>query len=555
MKVEMALCEVKIRVKIIKRLTSSKMQQQNIKRRLGTLKRHLTSAVVSNEEHERLAWEEKSISYSTGMFRPVLFEADRLHCQVVFGVLPKDLVGTYYRNGPNAKHPAGPEDPYHLFDGDGMIAAFYIDAQQGVVFSHKWVQTERLIFDHKAGTSIYDFGSLASGKAVGHLPGVVNEDGVRMGKANTSLLSHHGKLLALEDADLPYHIHPGTLATLPHPGQRQVFDGDEVDDPRLPVFTAHPRVCPHTGELIGYGCMYSPSQEWTYARLSPEGKVLNTFNIPLNRSSYAHDFGCTREFAMVFDGSLSMDWKVVMASAMGKKIPAESSGHVWNFDRDTPGRIGVFPREATLSSQVRWFNVAPFCVSHTCCCFQEPTDPDVIVIVSNNIGNESFSPLFPAVTPLDPDANLHMYRLRWSTGTVEEEKVLWRGRSDFPTTNRQWRGATRYVYAAMLDYTEPEHCPQLVGFYKFDLVSNTMVRETWPSTCFGGEPLFVPRGQHGEEDDGFVLVLVNDMKSRRTELRVYDAQKLGTKNGHVATVQCPRRIVPLGTHGLWMNGV
>ena len=38
-------------------------------------------------------------------------------------------------------------------------------------------------------------------------PGVLNEDGVRMGKANTSLLYHHNKLLALEEADLPYVTH------------------------------------------------------------------------------------------------------------------------------------------------------------------------------------------------------------------------------------------------------------------------------------------------------------------------------------------------------------
>ena len=509
----------------------------------------------SADRTEQLAWEEPAVSFSTGMFRPVTREADNLTCRTIFGQLPTDLVGTYYRNGPNAKHPAGEDDPFHYFDGDGMVAAFRIPGGHGgdVTFSHKWVRTERLAYDDAAGKSIFDFGSLAEGKVVAHLPGVMNEAGVRMGKANTALVFHHEKFLALEEADMPYQIHPRTLQTLGN--GRQSFEGDDPADP-LSVFTAHPHVCPFTGEMVGYSCPYSPNPKWTYARMDPSGKILNRFSIDLPRTSYAHDFGCTRRFAMCFDGSLSMDWNVIMAAAMGTPPPAGKNG-VWKFDRDRPGRIGVFPRDATAASQVKWFEVAPFCVSHTACCWEDPRDGDVIVVVTNNIGHESFSAKFPAETPQDPDANLHMYRLRWSTGVVEEERVLWRGRSDFPTTNRQWKGTPRYVYAALLDYTEPQHCPQLFGFYKHDLRTGarTTVSYADTRTCFGGEPLFVPRVGGSTEDDGYVLVLVNNVPKKRTELRIYDAQKLeATAEGaHVATVECPRRITPLGTHGIWLN--
>ena len=130
---------------------------------------------------EQLAWEEPAVSFSTGMFRPVECEADNLDCRVILGKLPSDLVGTYYRNGPNAKHPASKDDPFHYFDGDGMVAAFRISGNKdSVKFSHKWVRTERLAYDDAAGKSIYDFGSLAEGKSVVQMPGVLN------GKENTS---------------------------------------------------------------------------------------------------------------------------------------------------------------------------------------------------------------------------------------------------------------------------------------------------------------------------------------------------------------------------------
>jgi carotenoid cleavage dioxygenase-like enzyme len=103
------------------------------KRRVQVLQKHLTATSV-----EELAWVEPTTSYSNGMFRPVLEETSQLEC-IVEGKIPNGLKnGTYYRNGPNAKFPAGASDFFHYFDGDGMIASFTFGST--VVFNHKWVQ-------------------------------------------------------------------------------------------------------------------------------------------------------------------------------------------------------------------------------------------------------------------------------------------------------------------------------------------------------------------------------------------------------------------------------
>ena len=97
--------------------------------------------------YEANAWTEKAINFSTGMFRPVLQEASNLKCTITYGEIPKDMpAGTYYRNGPNPYFPPEKNDPYHYFDGDGMIAAFTIPetTKETITFSHKWVKTERL---------------------------------------------------------------------------------------------------------------------------------------------------------------------------------------------------------------------------------------------------------------------------------------------------------------------------------------------------------------------------------------------------------------------------
>ena len=127
-----------------------------------------------------------------------------------------------------------------------------------------------------------------------------------------------------------------------------------------------------------------------------------------------------------------------------------------------------------------------------------------------------------------------------------------------PSTRRGWAGRPRFVYAALLDYEEPNHAPYLYGAYKFDLATGACREQVWGAKgrFQGGEPLFAPRPGSTREDDGWVLCLVNDKVLRRTELRVYDAADFGAPGGGaapVATVVCPRRLVPLGTHGLWLG--
>ena len=127
-------------------------------------------------------------------------------------------------------------------------------------------------------------------------------------------------------------------------------------------------------------------------------------------------------------------------------------------------------------------------------------------------------------------------------------------RSDFPTINPLYVGRPfRFVYCSLLDYQEPNHAPFLFGCYKFDLHTGRFREQIWGKGCLGGETLFVPRQKARSEDDGYLLVLVNNVPLRRTELRMYDALTLGNPNCLVATIACPRRIVPLGTHGLWVS--
>ena len=218
-------------------------------------------------------WAEVAVDFSSGMFRGVCSELvgiemgkGRDSLCLVQGAIPHDLpAGTYLRNGPNPQFSPRTDQPYHYFDGDGMIASFRFagaestSATRSVTFNHRWVQTERWISDRRRGASSYEFGSLSVGKPIFHE--VLNDAGERMGKANTSLVYHGGKLLALEEADVPYEVKLTSLDTV----GKYTFNG--ALEPGS-VFTAHPKLDPVTGELIGYGCAFGP-RVWQYYVISP----------------------------------------------------------------------------------------------------------------------------------------------------------------------------------------------------------------------------------------------------------------------------------------------
>ena len=93
-----------------------------------------------------------------------------------------------------------------------------------------------------------------------------NADGtrnLRASVANTHVVNHAGKTLALVESSLPYEI-SNDLET----SGAYDFGGKLVDS-----MTAHPKICPKTGELhfFGYGSIFAPHV--TYHRADANGEL------------------------------------------------------------------------------------------------------------------------------------------------------------------------------------------------------------------------------------------------------------------------------------------
>ncbi|KAI5390204.1 Dixin, variant 2 [Lathyrus oleraceus] len=101
------------------------------------------------------------------------------------------------------------------------------------------------------------------------------------GTANTALVYHHQKLLALSEGDKPYAI--------------KIFGMLDYDKRLGHNFTAHPKVDPFTGEMFTLG--YSHTAPYvTYRVISKDGFMQDPVPITISDPVLMHDFAIRELF-------------------------------------------------------------------------------------------------------------------------------------------------------------------------------------------------------------------------------------------------------------------
>jgi carotenoid cleavage dioxygenase len=465
-----------------------------------------------------------------GNAAPIHLEGDSPDL-VVRGEVPRDLFGAYYRNGANPQF--APRGGYMSFDGDGMIHAFFFEDGR-VRYKNRWVRSERFLLERAAGEAL--FGSLVD-------PGSTHRSvvGKSSNTANTNVLWHAGRLLALWEAGLPTEIDPLTLET------RGLFDFDGAltrrIDPAIArqlgqesvagdgpgIMTAHPKIDPETGEMLFFGYSATPPC-LVFNVASAEGELLRSEEIDVPFPSMMHDFIVTRDhvvfpiFPAVFDFE---------AMAKGTAILA------WKPEKGT--HLGVMPRNGG-NADVRWFQSDPCFVFHP---INGRTQGDRIVA---ELTRFDALPMFGAQGITAP--TYWRWTIDLAGGSVKEEQL-----DDLPTEFQ--RIDERFAGRSYRQSFGPCAVPEQSGSFgfgslvRYDIASGArQIHPSRPGTSMG-EPVFVPRSDDAPDGDGFVLVLAYRDDEKRSDLLILDAQNLGDEP--LAVVNLPVR-VPEGFHGNWKPG-
>lgn len=462
--------------------------------------------------------------YLTGNFGPVHeeVEAERLP---ILGELPAGLSGMFVRNGPNPQF--SPIGRYHWFDGDGMLHGVRI-GDGGASYRNRSVRTQRYEAEHAAGNALYT--GLAEPRPSDGPP-----DPAKRNTANTALVWHDGRLLALWEGGAPHEVRLPGLATVgPYD-----YCGKLVS-----AFTAHPKVDEVTGEMMFFG--YSPAVPpyVRYSVVSREGEIVRTVPIDLPVGVMMHDFAVTEHYTIFMDLPLTFRLERVLRGEMP-----------FVFERDRPSRFGILPRHGD-SNDVRWFEGPSCYVFHTLNAFE---DGDEVVLDACRMATTNV--LAPATRPRsadsevggkhdDPNARLHRWRFNLASGQMREQ-ALDDIPSDFPRVDDRLIGRrTRFGYSARMARLGPDEPPVFDALIKYDLETGRSETHDFGRGRYGGEGVVVPRPDAVAEDDGWLLTFVYDTREGTSELVVVDARQMS--DAPVARILIPQR-VPYGFHGAWVS--
>ena len=169
-------------------------------------------------------------------YAPFGAEVDVRDCEVE-GKIPANLSGGFYAVGPDPMYPLAPGNI--PFDGDGHVRLFRIRNGR-VDYRSRYVRTERYVAQDAARRNLMP---MYRNPALDD-PSV---RGLSRSTANTHVIPHRHLLLALKEDSPPSALDLNTLETL---DPVYTFDGQL---PRDQPFTAHPKVCSVTGNIVAFG--------------------------------------------------------------------------------------------------------------------------------------------------------------------------------------------------------------------------------------------------------------------------------------------------------------
>lgn len=426
--------------------------------------------------------------FQRGNYAPVADELTAFDLPVD-GEIPADLEGWYLRNGPNPRQATA-----HWFTGDGMIHGVRIENGRAAWYRNRWVRTDS--FENHFG--------------------VYNEDGSRnlhSSVANTHVVNHAGKTLALVESSLPYEV-TNDLQTV----GAYDFGGKLVDS-----MTAHPKICPTTGELhfFGYGSIFAPHV--TYHRADANGELTVNRPIDVPALTMMHDFAMTSGHVVFMDLPIVFDFDAAMSGS--RDMP-----YRWNDDYGA--RFGVLRRDDPYG-EVRWFEIDPCYVFHVANAYETGSTLVLQAVRYPELWRDSGG--------FDVTAVMWTWTIDLATGAVSEGPLDERG-VEFPRIDDRLAGLPARYAVSVGDHRLVRH----------DLSTGAAVEHVFDAADGPGEAVFVPATTGpADESNGWYLAYVYDAHRDGSDLVILDAADFSAPP--VAKIALPQR-VPYGFHGNWIAG-
>ena len=437
------------------------------------------------------------------------------------GRLPPALDGVLWRNGP-AEHERYGHRYGHWFDGDGMVQAFTFTGS-GVNHRAQVLETPKRRRETAAGKRILPaFATLPPD--VG--PIMAPDD---MNAANTSVLAHGGRLMALWEGGSALEFDPETLEA----GDFVAWRPDLAGAP----FSAHPKV-EADGTCWNIGCVTFPRPMLLFYRIDPEGRLAAFNALPEEPVGMVHDYVATQRHLVLVVPPFVVEPERFAAGPI-----SFLDAHVWRPELGT--RVIVVEKE-TLTP-VRRYGLPPGFHFHHGNGWEEAdgtihldlcqaADPmfaihDLRAVMQGDWGFPSAQPRYSRMV-LRPG------------GTAAVEQVA-AAVADFPRIDPR-RTGLRHRALFALTGAEDGGWP-LSRIDRIDPGQGALDGWSYPRHLIPEEHVFVPRGD--AEGDGWLVGPFLDLERGASGLSVFDAQHLAHGPLWQGILPYP---LPLGLHGTFV---
>ena len=205
---------------------------------------------------------------------------------------------------------------------------------------------------------------------------VTNDGGV----ANTNIIFHAGRLLALEEGHLPTEIEPGTLNRTGYCDYNGAIAGP---------FTAHPKIDPVTGEMVffGYNAAGPLTPALSFGSVNASGVVTRFERFEAPYASMVHDFIVTENHLL---------FPILPITGSMERAMRGQPPYAWEPEKGA--YVGVMKRNGSAKDIV-WFRAESCYVFHVMNAWEEGDR-----IIADVMQFEE-APLFthPDGSPTDPD--------------------------------------------------------------------------------------------------------------------------------------------------------
>ncbi len=443
--------------------------------------------------------------------------------ETVSGRLPAELAGVLWRNGP-AEHDRFGHRYGHWFDGDGMVQVFTFTAA-GVTHRARILDTPKRRHETRAGKRIVPtFATLPPH----HVQVLAPDD---MNVANTSVLAHAGRLMALWEGGSALEFDPETLAA----GRFVSWDPSLAGSP----FSAHPKVEPD-GTLWNIGCVTAPRPMLILYRVDRAGRLVKANVVAVGPLGMVHDFVVTARHL------------VVMLTPFVLEFDSFASGRVSFLDaHDWRPALGT--RVLTIDKDTlevrRRYELPPGFHYHHGNGWEEADGTirfDLCQAPDPKFVTEDLRAVMRGARRLSATHPSYRRVVLKPNGIAAIDQAD-PGTAEFPRIDSRRTGLRhRMVFAIVGSGTEEGWPFSRIARLRPD--GGEVDSWAFPPHQIAEEHVFVPRGEG--EGDGWLIGSFLDLRRRVTGLGVFEATRLSDGPVWQGVLPYP---LPLGLHGMFMK--